>query len=166
MDQVNTLLESRSVAKKSFKGVIFVFPAELANHQDSPDLKAKGVALNNASDRMELERLQTYEKLTSLSMERVGQQQLQIIMKMFGVNETEKLKKQRITNYLWQSYDSAFSSAKALLMIFSELVESTNISYVKPSRKGRKIFGIKRNNPINFLIVIFYHSNVIFMIPK
>ena len=146
--QVNTLLQSKNTVKKSIKGIIFVFPAELANLQDSSNLQARGIALNSAADRIELERLQIYEKLTSLSTEKIGQQKLQVIMKMFELDDSEKLKKQRISSSFWHSYDNALPSAKALLIIFPELVESTNISYTKPSKKGRKIFGIKKNKKI------------------
>ena len=145
--QVNTLLEKRSKAKTAINGVMSIFPAELANHEDMAELQAKGVALTRASDRLDSERLQIYDKLTAVHASNPNK--VKEIYQLFRLTEQDKLKKQRfVTQLLWESYEDALSSAKALLSLFPELVDSTNINYNKPSKKGRKLFHVSKSNVI------------------
>lgn len=145
--QVNTMLEKRSKAKTAINGVMSIFPAELANHEDKVDLQAKGVALTRASDRLDSERLQIYDKLTAVLASNPST--VKEIYQLFGLTDQDKLKKQRFVNqFLWESYNDALSSAKALLALFPELVDSININYNKPSKKGRKLFHIRKSNMI------------------
>mmetsp|Transcript_49236 Transcript_49236/g.148179 ORF Transcript_49236/g.148179 Transcript_49236/m.148179 type:complete len:205 (-) Transcript_49236:642-1256(-) len=83
------------------------------------------------------ERMQIYEKLDTFTDKKALAQ----VYSFFGIQTTEKQKKQRFTEAMWETYYPDHSM-KAYLALFPETSESDGVSFFgTPSKKAQKRFG-------------------------
>uniref|UniRef100_A0A7S4R4H9 UDENN domain-containing protein n=2 Tax=Ditylum brightwellii TaxID=49249 RepID=A0A7S4R4H9_9STRA len=124
-------LQVKSMMKGSDnKEPLDIFPAEMAALRSQTQLSM-------AKERLELERGQIYEKLSSIK----DKGKLTSVYDSLGFSSGERKKKNRFANFIWTSLADADKSAAVMHDLFPELIESTNIGFVKPSKKARKKFG-------------------------
>lgn len=121
-----------STAERNRKDTTILFPGE-----------GTEIALRYAK-RMEIERLQVYERLNGLDKS----SKLAEIYELFGINCAEKKKKARVVDKLWYAVEHASASAKAMSLLFPELAGGADIRQVQPSKKGLHRFHNTQKNAL------------------
>lgn len=125
-----TFLSVQSQLSKSSVGES-LFPAERENNSD------RAIRILKGSTRIELERVQIYERVNT------HPKQNDIFTKL-NIGNNEKMKKLSVAKSVWTS-NSLEPSANTILSIFPELLESPNIATVVPSKKAMTRFKIRKN---------------------
>lgn len=124
---------------KDDRELVPVFSAELGERKTDVE-KAKSRNLRRAATRLAEEKMQIYESLDT----HADQAALSNIYGLFGILSTEKKKKQRFVEALWETYYPD-ESMKAYFFLFPQFEGIDGVSYMgTPSKKAQKRFGPQR----------------------
>jgi len=124
------------VAEKTSLDIFPVFPGEMIPKKMTEEYKIRKGKRKDAADQLAGERSQVYEKLAGYT----DKKKIQSIYASFDLGG-QKLKKQKLAQTVWTSYDHVSASTATIIALFPELDESTNVGYVKISSKGVKRMG-------------------------
>jgi len=94
--------------------------------------------------RLELERVQVYERLSSLEKTTTTG----IVYELFGIKNAEKKKKVRLLNMLWTDIEIGDVSARTMMLLFPELSQGLDIKETKVSKKGLSRVRILRRDHV------------------
>ncbi|KAG7363292.1 DENN (AEX-3) domain containing protein [Nitzschia inconspicua] len=104
------------------------------NHAMS--LRPQSDKITDALKAEEVERLQAYERLGSLSSD----QELAKMYRHFDIPQNEKMKKVALAKKLWTNIGQVDHSVSTMLLLFPELLYSLGINFQPPSAKGQRRF--------------------------
>eukprot|EP00978_Attheya_sp_CCMP212_P021643 scaffold63488_cov51-Attheya_sp.AAC.2 len=133
------------VTEKTSLDMFPVFPGEMIPKKMTEEYKIRKGKRKDAADQLAGERSQVYEKLAKYT----DKKNIQSIYASFDLGG-QKLKKQKLAQTVWKSFDHVDASTATIIALFPELDESTNVGYsfndpgqgyVKISSKGAKRMG-------------------------